>query len=239
MNRQKNLFFSSLLIITLISSQCVFAQSSDDLFKQARSAAFDKKDYTEATQLSKQALTISPDYSDIQIFLGRVYTWWGKTDSARNCFQKVLDHHPENEDACAAFTDLEYWNNNSLTALSVCEKGLAFHPESKTLLMKKAKCLIDLKRFEEASNVLSGLLKNDPKNTEARSALGNLKEQSSKNKIGFSYDFVTFDKQFDNPWHLVSVDYTRSTKAGSITTRVNYANRFKTNGVQFETDAYP
>jgi len=239
MNCQKNHFFSSLLLITLISCQSLFAQSSDDLFKQARNAAFDKKDYALATQFSKEALDKSPDYSDVQIFLGRVYTWWGKNDSARNCFHQVLDLHPENEDASAAFADLEYWNNNSLAALSVSENGLKFHPESKTLLMKKAKCLIDLKRFREAAKVLSDLLQKDSKNIEVRSALENLKELNANNKIGVSYDFVTFDKQYDNPWHLVSVDYTKSTKIGSITGRINYANRFKTNGIQFETDVYP
>jgi len=239
MNLQKSFGFISLFTAFFISQSVFAQQSSDDLFKEARSAAFDKKDYPLASQLSKEALDKSPDYSDIQIFLGRVYTWWGKTDSAKICFEKVLNLHPENEDATAAYTDLEYWNNYSSKALSVCENGLKFHPESKILLMKKAKCLIDLKRFQEASNVLNRLLKDDPKNNEARSALENLREQQAKNKIGISYDFVSFDKQYNDPWHLVSVDYTRSTKAGSITGRINYANRFKTNGLQFEMDAYP
>lgn len=238
MNLQKIFRFIS-VFTTFFISQSLFAQSSDDLFKEARSAAFEKKDYALATQLSYKALDMSPDYSDIRIFLGRIYSWTGKKDSARNCFEQVLNQHPENEDASAAYTDLEYWNDNSSKALSVCEDGLKFHPESKILLMKKAKSLVDLKRFQEAANVLNGLLKTDSKNTEARSALENLREQQAKNKIGVSYDFVSFDKQYNDPWHLVSVDYTRSTKIGSITGRINYANRFKTNGTQFEIEAYP
>jgi YaiO family outer membrane protein len=238
MNLQKTFGFISLFTAFFIS-QSLFAQSSDDLFKEARNAAFEKKDYALATQLSYKALGISPDYSDIRIFLGRIYTWNSKKDSARNCFEQVLNQHPDNEDASAAYTDLEYWNDNSSKALLVCEAGLKFHPESKILLMKKAKCLIDLKRFSQASEVLNELLKKDSKNTEARAELENLKEQQAKNKIGVSYDFVSFDKQYNDPWHLVSVDYTTSTKIGSITGRINYANRFKTNGTQFEIDAYP
>ncbi|MGN6195388.1 MAG: YaiO family outer membrane beta-barrel protein [Ginsengibacter sp.] len=238
MNLKKAFGFISLFTAFFIS-QSLFAQSSDDLFKEARNAAFEKKDYALATQLSYKALGISPDYSDIRIFLGRIYTWNSKKDSARNCFEQVLNQHPDNEDASAAYTDLEYWNDNSSKALLVCEDGLKFHPESKILLMKKAKCLIDLKRFSQASEVLNELLKKDSKNTEARTELENLKEQQVKNKIGVSYDFVSFDKQYNDPWHLVSVDYTRSTKIGSITGRINYANRFKTNGTQFEIDAYP
>ena len=48
-----------------------------------------------------------------------------------------------------------------------------------------------------------------------------------------------FDKQFADPWHLVSLDYSRLTKMGSIIGRINYANRFGKNGVQYEVDAYP
>ena len=155
MNLRKLFGFISLFTVFFISQSVFAQQSSDDLFKEARNAAFDKKDYSLASQLSKEALDKSPDYSDIQIFIGRVYTWLGKTDSAKICFENVLSLHPENEDATAAYTDLEYWNNNSSNALSVCENGLKFHGESKMLLMKKAKCLIDLKRFQEASNVLN------------------------------------------------------------------------------------
>lgn len=230
------LCFFTFNIPVSISAQQI---SSDSLFKEARTTAFDKKNYSDAIQLSKEALAISPGYSDIRIFLGRLYTWTGKKDSARFCFEEALFNHPGLEDAYAALTDLEYWNDNPSKALDICEKGLAFHPEASGLLIKKVKCLLDLKRFDEAQKTASQLLKTDPKNAEARSILEKIKYQAAKNKVGINYDYVSFDKQFNDPWHLVSLDYTRATKAGSITGRINYANRFATNGVQFETDAYP
>jgi YaiO family outer membrane protein len=240
MKYKTQLFPGLLLLFTLISPKFLSAQapSADDLFQKAREAAF-KKNYSDAVQLSKDALSLTPDYADVRVFLGRVYTWSDKKDSAANCFEQVLNQHPENENACAAYADLEYWNDEFSKALVICEKGLAFHPDSKELMMKKAKCLLALKRFSEGEKVLALLLKNDPRSAIARSALENLKDQAAKNKIGISYDFVSFDKQFSDPWHLVSLDYSRSTKAGSFTGRINYANRFKTNGVQFEADAYP
>jgi tetratricopeptide (TPR) repeat protein len=154
----KKPLFILLLLTTLINSNFAFAQqqlSSDELFQQARKAAFERKDYALATELSKKALLVSPDYSDIRIFLGRVYTWWNKTDSARECFKKVLNLQPENEDASSAYADLEYWNNNAQEALLICENGLSFHPQSKVLLLKKAKCLIELKRYKQANDDLA------------------------------------------------------------------------------------
>jgi YaiO family outer membrane protein len=234
------LYFS--LFFLIISFKVVSAQtglSSDDLFIQARKAAFDQKNYPEAISLSKQALDKSPDYSEIRIFLGRLYTWSNKTDSARTEFNLVLSKHPDNEDASLAYGNLEYWNNNSVTALQYVDNGLKYHPQSKDLLLLRAKVLNDLRRYNEANITLNTLIKADPNNTGARALADRIKDNSSKNKIGISYDYIYFDKQFNDPWHLVEIDYTRQTSFGSIIGTLNYANRFNSNGLQYEIDAYP
>ncbi|HLF45282.1 MAG TPA: YaiO family outer membrane beta-barrel protein [Chitinophagaceae bacterium] len=82
-------------------------------------------------------------------------------------------------------------------------------------------------------------MKEDPKNAETRSISEKIKDQASKNKFGINYDYVSFDKQFDDPWHLVSMSYSRSTGIGSVIGRLNYANRFSNGAMQLEADAYP
>jgi len=49
--------------------------------------------------------------------------------------------------------------------------------------------------------------------------------------------YVSFSDGTD-PWRLASVSLSRRTTAGSFIARVNYANRFATDGVQIEADAY-
>ena len=240
---KKYLLFVSLLYTILISYNA-FAQehlTSDELFQQARNAAFDKKEYPLAIVLCKEALRESPDYSDIRIFLGRLYAWSHFTDSAREQFSYVLQRHPENEDAASAFTDLEYWNDHDTIALRYCEQGLRYHPQSQGLLLKKVQILNKMREYHQAYTIANGLLKINPKNTKARSLAESIKDNSSANKIGISYDYVYFSKNYPSsaPWHLVSLDYSRSTKAGSIIGMINYGNRFKTNGVQAEINAYP
>jgi YaiO family outer membrane protein len=66
-----------------------------------------------------------------------------------------------------------------------------------------------------------------------------IKDESIKNKIGIIYDYNVFDKQFADPWHLLAIDYSRSTGIGTVIGRLNYANRFQTSATQFEIDAYP
>ncbi|MGF7230624.1 YaiO family outer membrane beta-barrel protein [Arachidicoccus sp.] len=236
--------FSSLVLCIFLFSflSKVQAQdnlSSDELFQMARKSAFDQKDYPKAIRLSKEALAKAPDYSDIRTFLGRIYTWTDHNDSARAEFSYVLKQHPDNEDAASAFTDLEYWNNNYLKALQYCNQGLQYHPESEDLLLKKGKILNATKKYKEAYLIIDSLLQKDPKNTQARSLINSIKNNASVHKIGVSYDYVYFDKQFNDPWNLVSLSYSQPTNIGSIIGRINYANRFLKNAVQGEIDFYP
>lgn len=239
MVRQAGMLTAGFLFLFLCGVRAQDTLSSDGLFKAARSAAFDNKDYTRAIVLCKKALGIAPDYSEIRVFLGRIYTWEKKPDSARQALGYVLDRHPDDEEAAAALTDLEYWNDNNEKALQYCEQGLQYHPKSADLLLKKAKILNDMRQYRQAYSTADTILQIYPKNESARALLRTIQDNSSLNKIGISYDFVYFDKQFSNPWHLASLSYARQTKAGSLIGRVNYANRFTKNALQGEVDFYP
>ncbi|MGJ7031738.1 YaiO family outer membrane beta-barrel protein [Niabella hirudinis] len=232
-----------LLWLLLFTGLRVGAQAdtttSDGLFQAARHAAFDKKDYPLAKRYAAKALELSPKYAEVRVFLGRLYTWEKQPDSARACFDDVLNDEPGYEDAAIAYTDLEYWSDNNAAALERANAGLQYHPASEELLLRKAKVLAALHRYGAAGNIVDSLLKKNNKNAAAL-ALGNsIREERSLNRVGISYDYVYFDKQFDNPWHLVSMDYGRRTGIGTVVGRVNYANRFRDDGIQFEADAYP
>jgi YaiO family outer membrane protein len=213
--------------------------SSDELFQQARRSAFHDHDYPKAIFLCKTALEKSPDYADIRNFMGRIYTWEHHLDSARQALLFVLEKHPDNEEAAEALADLEFWNDHSEQALVYCDKGLVYHPASKSLLLKKARILSDLNRFKEASAITDTLLRWDPDNTDARVLALQVRSKAARNQLGVYYDYVYFDKEFANPWQLASMDYKRQTALGAVIGRINYANRFNSNGLQFEADAYP
>lgn len=239
LNTVRPLFFLFIILFSVIQAHAQDEPTTDELFTQARNAAFEEDNYPKAIELTKKALEKSPGYADVRIFLGRLYTWTDKTDSARVEFERVLRENPGHEDGSLAYGSLEYWNDNSEKALKIVNKGLEAHPDSEDLLLLKGKILKDLRRYEEANNTINKLLKINPKLDEARALVESIKNVSSKNQIGLDYEFTYFDKRFDDPWHLVSLDYSRSTKIGSIIGRINYANRFNSNGTQFVVDAYP
>lgn len=234
-------------ILCLLGQLSVSAQSgpgSDELFRQARQRAFDNKDYPGAIALCQQALKKSPDYAEIRTFMGRLYTWSDKLPEARQQFKLVLEKDSTNKDALSAATDLEFWNNQPGQALIYCNTALRQHPTDSDLLLKKARILNDLKLPGEAYAVVAQLLQASPSNADARALAERLKWAASKNTISIGYDYLYFDKNYNdalhnNPWKLASISYGRSTRLGTVTGRLNYANRFGNNGFQTEIDAYP
>lgn len=234
----------SVLLYLFLCCLCLRAiaqeeRTSDQLFQDARKAAFENKNYPLAIQLSRQALAKSPDYSDIRVFLGRVYTWSDFPDSARTEFRYVLRAHPDYEDAYVAIADLEYWNDRPDTALKYVNQGLQYYPRSEELILRKARVLVAQKQLQEAAKVATQLVEINPSNAPGRALLNSIKDQVRKNKIDLSYDYTYFDKRFDQPWHLVSLGYSRQTKLGTVSGRVNYGHKFGEDGLQGEIEAYP
>jgi YaiO family outer membrane protein len=185
------------------------------------------------------ALQNSPSYADVEIFLGRVYTWDNQYDSARYHFLKVLGTTPINEDASIAYADLEYGNDNYKEALNICNRALAVYPASEALLLRKAKILNAIKKPAQASRITAQLLKNNDHDSAALDLAATIKDAAKVNILSVSYDNSSFDKQYDKAWQFSSISYGRYTKFGTVIGRINYANRFGDNGVQGEIDAYP
>ncbi len=237
MRLTKKIFLLTFLIFCLF--QQLRAQTADDIFASARKTAFEEKNYPAAIALAKTALIKSPDYTEIRVFLGRLYTWSNKIDSARAEFAAVIAKQPTYDDAYVALGNLEFWENDTKKALDIANEGLKNVPSSESLKLLKAKLLTDLRDWQNAELLINEVIKNNPKQTEARALAARIRENSAPNKFGITYDYVYFDKQFNDPWHLLSVDYGRQTSIGPIIGRVNYANRFNGNGIQFEADAYP
>ncbi|MCC4213277.1 YaiO family outer membrane beta-barrel protein [Leeuwenhoekiella parthenopeia] len=233
----------TLILTSILGISDSFGQEQtstpDALYREARLAAFDNQDYARAVSLLKQGLDLAPAYLEMRVFLGRVYTFSDSLSLARKTFEQVLQQEEGHEEASLGYGYLEYWNKNTAEALKRINKGLEFHPDSESLGVLKAKILYELRQPEEASSLLDAVLATHPGNTEARSLQQRQNSLSTKNAVGVSYEYVYFDKRFDDPWHIAFADYSRQTGAGLFTARVNYASRFNQNALQAEAEAYP
>jgi len=230
------LSFIFILLYTGISAQQF---SSDELFARARNEAFEKKNYPAAVELAKQALNQSPDYTDISIFLGRLYTWDKNVAAAREVFQGLEQKEVRDEDFYLAYASLEYWNDDYAKALEILEKGLQYNAKSEALWMLKAKIHNSADEYEASQGAINQLLELNAENAEARAMLVQLQSLTAKNSVGISYGFTHFDTQFDQDWHMAGLSYKRATKLGSVILKGNYAYKFGESGTQVELEAYP
>jgi YaiO family outer membrane protein len=210
----------------------------DELFKNAREFAFEMKDFKTARNICNRILKKSPNYHDVSVFLGRLYAWDGYYDSARVVLNGVIKEDSSNYDAINAAIDIEYWSDKSNQALKYVNLGLSNHPESEEYLLKKAKILSDLKRYDDSFAALEILFKINNNNPEALQFAERLKEDLISNSVGVVYDYDKFNKTFD-PWQALSISYSRKTPVGSVIGRVNYVQRFGDKGIQYELDMYP
>lgn len=231
-------------IVTLILLCCAtlgYAQelSSDELLQKARTEAFDQKNYPAAILTLKAAIAKSPDYVDLSIFLGRIYTWSDKIEEARAVFQPWLERNIDSEDFYLAYGSLEYWNDEEKRALEILKQGLNLFPQSEDLLILQAKVYNSLGEFQHSENSLREVLKINAKSTVARELLNRIRDLSAKNAISVTYNYMHFDKQFDKDWHILALSYRRSTRIGSFIFRTNLANKFGDNGLQVELEGYP
>jgi YaiO family outer membrane protein len=233
-------FFVSAIFAFSFTGAAQETNSPDSLFQLARKAAFDEKNYDKAKTYLYKGLTISPSYNDLRTFLGRLHAWDKNYDSARFHFDIVLSKDPTNTDALLAYTDVEYWSDQYAHALELAERGIATGKNRSDFLIRKARILIaqprDSKKNLETLNQLTELKSTE---TDVRLLIERLNDIAAVNTVGVSYEYLHFQNQFPDPWHLVSFSYGRKTKIGSVTGRVNYANRFGNSGYQYEVDAYP
>lgn len=234
-----------IIIFILSTTLCVvsYAQqnnySADELFIQAREAAFDNKDYPKAIGLIKKALVQAPNYSDLSIFLGRLYTWTDQVDSAQVVFEGLQGRNVTDEDFYLAYGSLLYWNDRTNKASQILDAGLIQHPKSEGLLLLKAKIKSSNMEYTEAYKTIALLLKLNPRHTEAWTLSNRIKDYTAKNAVKINYSVSHFDKQFADNWHIASLSYKRATSLGSVILKTNFANKFASNGVQFELEAYP
>lgn len=89
--------------------------------------------------------------------------------------------------------------------------------------------------------IAKALAERYPENAQAQLLLSRLYATSRKNRIGLSYNYTFFDQDGVRPWHFGSIYYIWEERKGSLSARVNFADRgfSRGSGYQFEAEAYP
>lgn len=225
---------ATIILITLLALNC-FSQGNELSYEKVKQLAKEKK-YDQAEQLCKEILAKTDD-GDVRFFLGLIYSWNGRYDEARNEFKKLEQTRPNSLELTSAQYNVEYWSGDYSAAITILDKSIAKNPNELDLQIKKAKMLNNLGKRKEASVTIEQVLKINPASLEARQVYAQIKNSNTQNTIStnFTYDFFS---DSTDPWYFSYLQYSRKTRIGTVIGRVNYANRFKSDGFQIEADSY-
>lgn len=212
--------------------------TADELYELARDAAFSEDNYDKAHKLAYQALNKSPDYHGIRIFIARLYRWEGDYKSARSELKMVLSRDPDNRAALEEIVNVESGSGNLTGALRSASDALEKYPRDEEFMLKRANVLYSFEKYARSEQVYSSVLKMYPSSSPAREGLKSARLVQMKHSVSLSFRHDSFGEIFE-PWNFYELQLSRQTRYGSVIGRVQYANRFSTNGVQFNLDAYP
>jgi len=226
----KNVFILILVWLgTYVSAQEVaFSGNPDTSFFTARELAFNGQ-RAQARDTLKKVLTKYPDYADIRSLLASTYSWDGEYEKARGHFNKITSVERKNKESWVGAIKNELYAKEHYLALGLANKALRYLPDDTDIIALKQRANKNTEQIaiEETQHSTAPISK---KKIEEK--------KTKKNQFRFANTFEYYTTVFD-PSLVSSLEYKRATKLGAIIPRINYSNRFNTNGVQFEIDAYP
>ncbi len=226
-----------LISSTLFSQQKSFNGDPDLAFETARKMAFDGQ-RKQAQDTLLLLLTKYPDYHDIRDFLASTYSWDGNYESARKEFKYVLQKDSDRQTTWVAAINNDLWAEVPFSALKMSNEALTYFPNNEELVLLKARAEANSKNPKEALITVDALLVSNPNNQKAIEYKESLTQKLRFNSIGINYNIDLYSEVFD-PMQYYTLNYSRATKFGSITAKVNFNRRFQDNGFQFEIDMYP
>lgn len=221
-----------------VAQQKSFNGDPDVSFKKAREMAFNNK-RKQAQDTLRLILSKYPNYLDVRSFLASTYSWDGDYEQSRIEFAYILSKDPKRKQDWIAATNNELWGEKPFKALQLISKALVQYPEDTDVLYLKAKAQEDAGDTEEALQTIALLIKEKPGNKKVKLYRDGLINRLSMNAVGVSYAIDIFGENARDPMQYLTLKYSRQTKYGSITGKININRRFQKNGMQYEIDMYP
>ena len=223
--------------IQMQGQEKVYNGNPDTSFETARNLAFNQQRKAAQDTLIN-ILSKYPNYNEIRSFLATTYSWDGDYKKARKTFAVVLEKDSRSQDTWIAAIKNELWADLPYAGLEMTNNALKKFPHNAEFLYLKASAEESTNNPLDALSTIQSILNQNPDDQKAQDYKKSLNTLLRKNSIGINASVDLYSSVFD-PMQYYSIKYSRQTKYGSITPKLNLNRRFNENGAQFEVDLYP
>lgn len=212
---------------------------ADSFYTKGRELAFKGK-YAEARVLLDSALGRDPKLYEALILKGTTFSWQKKYNEAREILDRVLKEDTvaaRRKETMSARADVEVYDFKHKTAHQKCDSALKEFPTAVEFHKKKSIAFANDQYYKEAIAELKIYLDSVKNDTQAINMLADFEYKSMRNHVGAGWVQQIYNFNFA-PWSFGFVEYGYKFRKVQSIARLNYAQRFKTEALQFELDNY-
>jgi YaiO family outer membrane protein len=229
---KKLLYF---LLFLLISLHATSKTNIDSLYNLAIEYA-KEENYSKALIESQKALEYDSTRADIATYIANIYAWQKNYTSSLEYIKKSYILNPFSEELYDAWLNILLWSGKYDTLLQTTELAESNGYKNKeNIVIKKLLAYKNLQRYSEGISLVQqdvSLLENE----QIKELYDELRVLSRQKVFSAFYAIDLFENI--SAQHLGYIDYGFKINKHTLTTRINYANRFNTQDIQLEADYY-
>jgi len=168
------------------------AQSTDDWQQQVRKDV-ENQHIDAALAIVDQRLADAPEDLEAHGWRGRLLAWKGRWSEGEAEYKRILDKIPNDTDMLTGLSDVLLWQKKYTEALQTLDRARKISPSDPEILSRRARVLALLGRTPEARSEYQQTLLFDTQNTDARTGLDSLRENTKHElRVGEDVDIFTY-----------------------------------------------
>ena len=206
------------------------AQTTDDWQPQVRTAV-ESLHIDAALAIVDQRLADAPEDLEAHGWRGRLLAWKGRWSEGEAEYRIVLDKFPNDTEILTGLSDVLLWQKKYTEALQTLDQARKISPADPEVLSRRARVLALLGRTPEARSEYQQTLLFDTENTDARTGLDSLRE-NTKHELRVGEDVDVFNYADAGQTQGVSLS-SRWNQRWSTVFGVSTYQRFSQDAVKF------
>ena len=180
----------ALLLVSFV--HLLAAQTTDDWQPQVRKNV-ENQHIDAALAIVDQRLADSPEDSEAHGWRGRLLAWKGRWSEGETEYRLVVDKMPNDIEMLTGLSDVLLWQKKYIEALQTLDQARKISPSDPMILSRRARVLALLGRTPEARSEYQQTLLFDTQNTDARTGLDSLRENTHHElRVGEEVDVLNY-----------------------------------------------